>query len=107
MCLMPKADPLMVSVFREIGLANSSGMQLTPISFSELDAYCNRMKTDLTPWESITLIGMSRQYVNYLNKGTDKNCQSPWNDRSDEAIKANDDAVAAKMKALRGRKNKP
>ncbi len=104
---MPDADQFLLYTFREIGMADSKGMQLTPLSFTELDAYCSRLKVDLTPWESMLIISMSRNYVNWLNKGTDPECISPWTDRSDEAVKANDDAVAEKMKSLRGRKVEP
>jgi len=104
---MPDVDPFLLHTFREIGMADSKGMQLTPLSFIELDAYCNRMKVDLTPWESINIIDMSRDYVGWLNKGTNPQCTSPWKDRSDEAMQANDNAIAEKMKSLRGKKNEP
>lgn len=101
---MPKVDPFVAHVFHEIGIADSSGMSLVSISFTELDSYCNRMKVDLTAWESMQVINMSREYCNWLNKGKDKTCVSPWSDNSEEAVEANNTKIAEQMKSLRGRK---
>ena len=84
-------------------MASSGGMGLSALTFAELDAYCNRTSTDLNAWESMQVINMSRDYCNWNNKGRDKLCQSPWNDSSEEAISANNDKIAAQMKALRNR----
>ena len=101
---MPESDQFVTHVFHEIGMASGGGMSLSALSFSELDAYCRRMKVDLTAWESINIISMSREYCSWLNKGKEKTCASPWNDRSKEAISANNDRIAEQMKSLRGKK---
>ena len=100
---MPDADPFLVSVFHDIGVAMSGDMSLSALTFTELDAYCNRMKTDLTAWESSQIITMSREYCSWNSKGKDKTCTSPWSDNSDEAIEENNARITEKMKALRGR----
>lgn len=101
---MPEVDHLVSHVFHEIGIANNGGMGLAPVSFTELDAYCNRMQTDLTAWESIQVINMSREYCSWLNKGKDKTCVSPWSDNSEEARIENNKKISEQMKSLRGKK---
>ena len=102
MCRMPESDAMLVSVFYTMGLAVNSGMGLSPFSFCELDAYCNRMKVDFTAWESAQIITMSREYVGWVNKGKSASCVSPWSDEENQ--KEHNDGMASQMQSWR--KNK-
>lgn len=102
---MPEVDAFIVNAFHQIGMVSSGSMSLAAITFAELDHFCNRMCVDLTPWESMQVINMSREYCYWLNKSKDPMCVSPWNDNDPDAIAENDAIISAKMKSLRN-KNK-
>ena len=101
--MLPQVDQFIAMVFRDVGMAMPGGMQLTPVTFTELDAYCHRAKVDLTAWESQNVINMSRDYCSWLHKGAEPECTSPWNDTSPEAIAENDRRIAEQMKSLKNR----
>lgn len=75
-------------------------MGVTPISWQELSALNDMAKLDLSSWESETLISMSRDYVNWNIKGKEKNCLSPWDDTSEEAMERQREFIAEKQRAL-------
>lgn len=61
-------DAIMAAMFSELGYVKPSGFGLAPIDWQDLDAFCRRMGYDLTPWQSETLINMSRDYGAIANR---------------------------------------
>lgn len=82
---VPSADTYIVNAFHLLGASSSNGMGITPQSWTEVDAFCNRSSCILDDWQADTLILMSRAYCSWLSKGKDINCFSPWDDTSEQA----------------------
>lgn len=62
----------------EVGPTMAAGMGAAPVTFGELDAWCNRVGIDLSPWESRALRQLSRNYVDESYKAEKRDCPPPW-----------------------------
>lgn len=80
---LPDADQYIVQAFIALGLCVSGGMGVVPLSWVEIDAFLRRSSYELQDYEAEIVFNMSRAYVSWLNKGSDINCFSPWDDTSD------------------------
>lgn len=103
---MPNADPYLVGCFHSLGLYLNTGMGMAPLSWQEIDAYSRVSFVNLSGWEAVQLINMSRQYCSWYNKGKKVDCVSPWNDNSEAAIQANRERISKSMKSLRGKRDR-
>lgn len=75
-------------------------MGVAPFSWSEVYAMNEIKELELESWEAETLISMSRDYVSWNIKGKEKNCLSPWDDTSKEAMERQREFIAEKQRAL-------
>lgn len=98
---LPDSDPFIINAFHQLGLASSNGIGVTPISWQELSALNEMARLELSSWESEALIAMSRDYVNWNIKGKEKNCLSPWDDTSEEAMERQREFIVQKQLALK------
>lgn len=101
---LPEADEYVLNVFFQLGICNRGGMSICPLSWSELKAFSELNRCDLSKWEAETVIMMSRQYCLWYRKGVKRDCSSPWFNGSQVSIESNRIRVANAMKAMR--KNK-
>lgn len=53
--------------FHESGQFMSGGFGMVPLSWCEIESFCNKSMYDLTPWEATTLKRMSAAYVGEYN----------------------------------------
>lgn len=79
---MPEMPPLtaphLIARFFEVGPCMAGGMSPSRLTFSEIDAWCNRTGIDLLPWESRFLRQLSSEYVGELTRAEKRNARSPW-----------------------------
>ncbi len=80
---MPDMPPLrdggyLVQYLLEIGPVMSGTMGSGPLTFGEVDAWCNRTGVNLTPWESRFLCRLSREYLYEQHCAEKHNAQAPW-----------------------------
>ena len=79
---MPDMPPLdngyLLNILLEIGPVLSGGMGPVPITFCEINAWCNRLGIDLHPMESRMLIQLSREYASESHKATARDHPAPW-----------------------------
>lgn len=74
----PNPAPHIIGWLVEIGLTEAAGMGAGPISWQSLDAWCNRTKLRIAPWEARLLRHLS---VTYLAEGKPAeaiDCPPPW-----------------------------
>ena len=49
-----------------------------PLSWREIDAWCNRTHIDLAPWESRLIRRLSVEYLAEGRRAESENCPPPW-----------------------------
>lgn len=84
-------------------------MGLVNLPYSEIDAWCKRVKIALTGWQSETLYLMSRAYVGQLLEGKNRDCEPPYSTTAMKRKKPAEDIGDGILKAfesLAGSKNK-
>lgn len=87
-CKMPICDPVVKKAFLDCGVAMSGSMSMIPISWTELSAYCQLSKTDLTAWEADHVIAMSREYCSFIQEAKSETCPQPyWPEMTSEELK--------------------
>lgn len=70
-------------------------MSIVPISWTELDSYCRRSRTDLSAWESDKVIMMSREYCSFIEKAKSERCIQPyWPDMSESERKKYNESIS-------------
>ena len=98
-CKLPDADPLIVSVFRNVGPCLGTGMGAFSITWQELDSYSRLSQAELTAWESEQVITMSKLYCSYLNVGK-KASRAPYErEYTEEEIQDSKDAMTRVLKS--------
>ncbi len=81
---MPALPPLecagdyLIGYLFEVGPTGSNGMGATPITWTEIDAYCRRGGIDLAPWEARLIRRLSAEYVSEAHKATENFYPAPW-----------------------------
>lgn len=71
-------------------------MGMAPLSWREIDAWCNRTRIDLSPWEARLIRRLSSTYLTESRRAEDENCPAPWlgivteceRDAEDRALRA-------------------
>ncbi|MBB3925040.1 hypothetical protein GGR43_000741 [Sphingobium jiangsuense] len=74
----PNPAPHIINRLIEIGLTEAAGMGAAPLSWKEIDAWCNRTGIDLPPWEARLIRALSVEYLAMGRKAEDENCPPPW-----------------------------
>ncbi len=74
----PNPAPHIIDRLIEIGLTEAAGMAAGPLSWQEIDAWCNRTGVDLPPWEARLIRRLSSEYLSESRKAEDENCPPPW-----------------------------
>ena len=62
----------------EIGLTEQGGMGPAPLSWREIDAWCNRTGINLPPWEARLYRHLSVEYLKELHRAESETCIPPW-----------------------------
>lgn len=70
--------PHLIERLLEIGLTQATGAGIGPITWGEIDAWCNRTRIDLDPWESRLIHRLSTIYVAEGPKAEVETCPPPW-----------------------------
>ena len=76
----------LVSVFVSSGMAQSNGMGLSPLTWTEIDALNRTMRYDLRPWECQVIRQMSQAYCSWIKKGESPNCDPPVEPTDEDVI---------------------
>lgn len=74
----PNPAPHLISRLVEIGLTEAAGMGAAPLSWREIDAWCNRTSVDLSPWEARLIRQLSVEYLAESRRAESENCPPPW-----------------------------
>lgn len=74
----PNPAPHIIDWLMEIGLTEAAGMGSAPLSWQEIDAWCNRTGIDLATWEARLIRRLSADYLAECRKAEDRNCPPPW-----------------------------
>ena len=80
---MPDLPPIergayLVAYLFEAGPMLVCGMGASPLTFSEIEAWCGRVGIELRPWESRYMRRLSREYLNESQRAEKRDCQAPW-----------------------------
>ncbi len=62
----------------EIGLTQAAGMSAVPLSWVEINAWCERTAIDLEPWEGRLIRRLSAAYLAESRKAEIETCPPPW-----------------------------
>jgi hypothetical protein len=74
----PNPAPALVGRLMEIGLSEAAGTGAAPLSWREIDAWCNRTGVDLPPWEARLIRQLSVEYLAESRRAESVNCPPPW-----------------------------
>lgn len=84
-------------------------MGLVNLPYSEIDAWCRRVRINLTGWQSETLYLMSRAYIGQLHEAKSRDCEPPYSpkalNRKKPAVDIGDGILKA-FESLAGDKSK-
>lgn len=70
--------PHIIDRLIEIGLTEAAGMSAAPLSWREINAWCERTCIDLPPWEARLIRRLSGEYLSQSRKAEDENCPPPF-----------------------------
>ena len=74
----PNPAPHIIDRLIEIGLTEPAGMSAAPLSWREINAWCDRTAVDLPPWEGRLIRHLSAAYLAESHVADDENCPPPW-----------------------------
>jgi hypothetical protein len=74
----PNPAPHITDRLIEMGLTQAAGMGAVPLSWGEINAWCDRTAVDLEPWEARLIRRLSAAYLAESHKADDENCPPPW-----------------------------
>lgn len=94
--VMPEVNSgfYLIGWLNELGLANYGLNGVIPLTFVDLQAWQTMTGRNVNPWESKTLITLSRQYCAQMNASGKKGCEAPF-----AAEITNDDMIRVRDKA--------
>lgn len=77
---MPEIGPAayIIQLLLDFGISTSGGFGLAPQSWTELYSWSELTARELTPWESETIIQMSRVFVSHHYMYDGKDLPSPY-----------------------------
>ncbi len=78
----------------EMGLSEAAGMGAAPLSWKEINAWCERTCVDLPPWEARLMRRLSADYLAESRKAESETCPPPW------IAPANDAMIRAELRVL-------
>ncbi|WP_404711483.1 hypothetical protein [Sphingomonas sp. MMS24-J13] len=76
--LPPTSMPHIASRLMEIGPTQPAGMGVAPLSWSEINAWCDRTGIEIAPWEARLIRRLSVEYIAFGRKAEAENCPPPW-----------------------------
>lgn len=68
----------LINWWTDLGMANYGFNGVIPLTYMDLQAWAAMTKRDPNPWESATLVNLSRQYCSQMNVSTKKDCEAPF-----------------------------
>lgn len=68
----------LVEYFIEMGMSEAAGMGMVPLSWREINAWCDRTRVDLAPWEARLIRRLSTEYLAESRRAESENCPPPW-----------------------------
>lgn len=87
-----KSNQHLIGYLQDMGYYLSTGMGMSPLPFTEIKAYIDLMKLDLSIWEVSTLREMSVAYVSQHNNNYD-DTESPYKDKDYKIPTMSDNSV--------------
>jgi hypothetical protein len=100
---------ILIEYLLRIGQGLQTGMGLVNLPYSEIDAWCRRVRINLTGWQSETLYLMSRAYVGQLLESKNRDCEPPYMAgiaRRKKPVEDIGDGILKAFESLAGSKNK-
>jgi len=74
----PNPAPHLVAWLVEMGMNEAAGMGMVPLSWCEINAWCDRTRIDLAPWEARLIRKLSTEYLAESRRAESENCPPPW-----------------------------
>lgn len=74
----PCSLPHIIDRLTEIGLTESNGMGVSPLSWREIEAWQVVTQMALPPWEARLIRRLSLEYIAESQRAESENCPSPW-----------------------------
>lgn len=74
----PVPDPKIMGMLMEIGLHQSTGMGIAPLSWSEIQAWAQMTRTLPSPADVRLIRQLSVEYVAESHRADDENAPPPW-----------------------------
>jgi hypothetical protein len=68
----------LVEHFIEMGMSEAAGMGMVPLSWREINAWCDRTRVDLAPWEARLIRKLSTEYLAESRRAESENAPPPW-----------------------------
>jgi hypothetical protein len=68
----------MIDRFVEIGMTEAAGMGSAPLSWREINAWCERVRVNLSPWEGRLIRALSVEYLAESRRAEAETCPPPW-----------------------------
>lgn len=62
----------------EMGLSEAAGMAAVPLTWKEINAWCERTGVDLPPWEARLMRRLSSDYLAESRRAEAETCPPPW-----------------------------
>nr|WP_277923477.1 hypothetical protein [Sphingomonas sp. TREG-RG-20F-R18-01] len=77
--VMPPAPAYhLVEYLIEMGMSEAAGMGMVPLSWREINAWCDRTRVDLAPWEARLIRRLSTEYLAESRRAESENAPPPW-----------------------------
>lgn len=96
------AADYLLDYLMEVGPANSNGMGIQPITYSEIKDWADVTSTEIAAWDAHIIRHLSRAYVNAYNEAKKPTAPAPYMEAQD--IETRRKAVVAGFKSL-GKRN--
>lgn len=90
--LPPCPLPHVIGWLFEIGLQDSIGMGAAPLSWREINGWCDATGVDLSGWDRRLIRRLSVDYVGEARRAEDESCPSPWRAPVTAEERASEDA---------------
>lgn len=99
---LPEIYDYIATCFELSGYCLSGSLGATPLTWTEIDAFCNRSGYKLRGWDVEQLIKMSRTYCSMLTKASKIGFPAPYQQgiSSEEALQEMRDRVARQWEAF-------
>jgi hypothetical protein len=68
----------LVEYFIEMGMSEAAGMGMVPLSWREINAWCDRTRINLAPWEARLIRRLSTEYLAESRRAESENAPPPW-----------------------------